>query len=146
SVYAVTSYGAACNGVADDTAAILATWAAAPAGAEVDYPLGICIVSALTHPAKPLRHVGVSVSGSIIRGRSPRNATFALISTAAQPTRLEHLRIENTAGGTAILISNLRTVLNDVHAESVAIGGGTGILVTFLVGVEWANVYAYGTT
>jgi hypothetical protein len=96
-LFPVTAYGARCNGVSDDTAAIRAAIQAASAsgGNEVTFPPGVCAVSS-NLPVNGPNSIAVAGAGStatFIVQRTPGTGIFG-IST-------QHVTIENVNLNTA---------------------------------------------
>lgn len=88
----VLDYGAVGDGVANDTAAITAAVAAAPAGSTVYFPAGTYkVTSGITDAGKAITFAGVGV-GSVITGSG-----FAILSLTAPYSNAQDLQIEASA-------------------------------------------------
>jgi len=153
----VKDYGATGDGTTNDYNALVAAFAAVPAGSTIFFPDGTYNIGAnvLTLPGKVITIVGTSnmwsgVSGSIITGSGTHTVRtlvydgIASSSTFGRSTAIRNLTIFNTAvNGRGLQIDNGGLIVEDSLIECTA-ANGYGVYMVAQFGLSWRNVFASG--
>lgn len=123
-------YGAALDGVTDDTQAWADMIGEMPStGGAVLLPVGTSLVSTISL-SKPIRLVGESRSGSIIMCSS---ATADMITVDAAGCSIEHLKVTPNAGvvrtaGSLIRINGTNCILEQLYAQGISSDTGGALI------------------
>lgn len=131
----VRAFGAVCDGVTDDTAAVQAAWTAGVAS----YPVGTCLITDTISGTDLFLHLTGESQGSVILFRpATARPLFSLVRTRAESAFLTTSNIRITtdvaSAGYAIQIRETRTGTGDevvggvdfLHVEPGTIFEGTG--------------------
>lgn len=97
----VRSFGALCNGIADDTVAVNAAFAD---GRTIEFPNGRCRVRNLIIPANGTQRIQGTGSGSNCSVLVGINPSGSLISVQRGLVEIDHLRFETPSGNTLTFI------------------------------------------
>lgn len=117
--YDVRAYGAACNGINDDTTAIQNAVTAAGANNVVKLPTGVCLVSApIKITSRQVTLTGDGPKASFLINTSPASGSNNVLSVSADSALISNLSVGTSVatGSTdpAIKLTTANTVLRDV--------------------------------
>lgn len=141
----IKDFGAAVDGITDDTAAINLAASTLPSGSTLTFPIGVCLISGFTFPEDKYLHFegegyGGYTGGSIIHGTGPIVIDTG-ITGGSRYSSIRKLSIQVNGGNTGVRVRNYGLPLDKVFI----FGGATALEIQNSVVASYKEVICYGS-